>query len=60
MKTVGCVAMTAGILTAGLVGYCLLNKDTKKSADRFINKVMDDTTAKISRMNNKVSNISNF
>ena len=43
--------ITAGILAAGITGYCLLNKNTKQKADRLLNTVMNDTTNKIKSTN---------
>ena len=31
-----------GVVSAGIVGYCLMSKETKQKADKFINSVMHD------------------
>ena len=39
--------ITAGILAAGITGYCLMNKKTRQKADKLLNTVMNDATNKI-------------
>ncbi len=40
-KTMGIVGLTM-LGTAGLTAYVLLNKNTKKQADRLINSMLDE------------------
>ena len=40
-KTVGIIGLTM-LTTAGLTTYVLMNKNTKKSADRLINSMLDE------------------
>ena len=51
LKKITYTMITAGILAAGVVGYCLMNKDTKKKADKLLSTVMNDATNKM-KMNN--------
>ena len=46
---------TIGLVTAGVVGYYMMSKETKIKADKFLNSVMDDVTHKANKINNNVN-----
>ncbi len=41
MKKAMSLMVTASIMGAGIATYCLMNKDTKKNADKLLNSAMD-------------------
>lgn len=43
-KMACCIASTMVAGMAGLAAYALMNKDTKKNADRLLNTMMEDAT----------------
>ena len=42
LKTFGYSMAALGFITAGVVGYCLLSKESKHKADKFISSVIQD------------------
>ena len=51
MKYFGYSMATLGLVTVGIVGYCMLSKDTKNKADKFVSSVVKDVTNKADKMN---------
>ena len=51
MKKIGYVAVASGIVAAGIVGYVLLNKNTRMKANKLLNTVMDEADYKLKNMN---------
>lgn len=48
-KTMGVIGLTM-LGTAGLTAYVLMNKNTKKNADKLINSVLDEANCVVKDM----------
>ena len=51
MKKMGYVAIATGVIAAGVVGYVLVNKNTRNKANKLLNTMMDEADQKIKKMN---------
>lgn len=49
-KMMCCVASVAVASMAGLAAYTLMNKDTKRNADRLLNTMMEDANDAMKKM----------
>ena len=48
-KTMGIIGLTM-LTTAGLTTYIIMNKNTKKNADKLINSVLDEANSMVKNM----------
>ena len=55
MKTLGYSMLTVGLISAGVVGYCLLSKDTKAKANRLFKAAVNDVSYKSKKMANDMN-----
>jgi len=49
-KMMCCVTSVAFASMAGLAAYALMNKDTKKNADKLLNTMMEDANNAMQKM----------
>ena len=52
MKKAMSVMVSAGVIGAGIATYCLMNKDTKKNADKLLNTAMNKADKCLNDMDN--------
>lgn len=50
MKKAMSLMLSASIMGAGIATYCLMNKDTKKNADKLLNTAMETVDKNIKNM----------
>lgn len=51
MKKMACCITTMAVASmAGLAAYALMNKDTKKNADKLLNTMMEDANTAMKKM----------
>ena len=51
MKKMVCLATTAAFASmAGLAAYALMNKETKRNADKLLNTMMEDANTAMKKM----------
>lgn len=50
MKKMMSVVCAASLMGAGVATYCLMNKDTKKNADKLLNTAMNKADSTLKNM----------
>ena len=50
MKKAMSLMLSAGIMSAGIATYCLMNKDTKKNADKLLNTALEEANNTLKNM----------
>lgn len=51
MKKAMSLMVSAGLMASGVAAYCLMNKNTKKNADKLLNSAMKKADNTLNKMN---------